>query len=59
MYRDLKLENILLGADGYIKLTDFGLSKEGIKGNNNTNNILFAFLGDYPPTAQIAKKKEI
>jgi len=32
MYRDLKLENILLGADGYIKLTDFGLSKEGIKG---------------------------
>jgi len=47
MYRDLKLENILLGADGYIKLTDFGLSKEGIKGNNTTNNnILFAFLGE-------------
>jgi serine/threonine protein kinase len=28
LYRDLKPENILIAADGYIKLTDFGLSKE-------------------------------
>lgn len=28
IYRDLKPENILIGPDGYIRLTDFGLSKE-------------------------------
>jgi serum/glucocorticoid-regulated kinase 2 len=32
LYRDLKPENVLVGIDGYIKLTDFGLSKENITG---------------------------
>ena len=31
MHRDLKPENILIGADGHLKLTDFGLSETGLK----------------------------
>eukprot|EP00027_Filamoeba_sp_ATCC50430_P013102 CAMPEP_0168573782 /NCGR_PEP_ID=MMETSP0413-20121227/18721_1 /TAXON_ID=136452 /ORGANISM="Filamoeba nolandi, Strain NC-AS-23-1" /LENGTH=831 /DNA_ID=CAMNT_0008607061 /DNA_START=125 /DNA_END=2619 /DNA_ORIENTATION=+ len=32
IYRDLKLENILINDDGHIMLTDFGLSKTGMNG---------------------------
>lgn len=33
LYRDLKPENILMGADGYLKLSDFGLAKQATTSN--------------------------
>ena len=71
IYRDLKPENILFGKfnylkkkkffwielDGYIKLADFGLSKENVK----DNEVALSLCGSpaYLPPEIVAKKGKL
>lgn len=54
IYRDLKPDNIIIGEDGHLKLTDFGLSKENADQDFTSNS----FVGTYAYAApEVLKQK--
>lgn len=52
----MKPENILIDQDGYIKLTDFGLSKRGVSSDKTTYTICGT--PEYFAPEQISRSKE-
>lgn len=56
VYRDLKPENILIDKDGHVKLTDFGLSKDGLDEDQSERTSSFIGTTEYLAPEMIKEK---